>query len=157
MGEDLKFQRRWWKFERGVWAFFGLIVLCDLLGLFGRGLLAKAERSTSDQSVEVHYDRIERANTPAILTVRFGPAAIRDGQVRLFVSTSVVKELGAQRVVPQPEASSIGPGGITYTFAITGLPATVEFALTPPYPGVHAFVLGVPGAEQVRAKVTVLP
>jgi hypothetical protein len=157
VGEDLDFQRRWWKFERVVWIFFGLIVVCDLLGVFGRGYMAKAERKTADQSVDLHYDKIERANTPSIMSVKFGPSAIRNGEVRLFVSTSVVNELGAQRVVPQPAASAVGLGGVTYTFPVAGLPVTVDIALAPSYPGVHAFTLGVPGSEMVTAKVTVLP
>lgn len=42
VGEDLEFQRKWWKFENAVWLFFGVIILCDILGVFGRGWLAKA-------------------------------------------------------------------------------------------------------------------
>lgn len=157
VGEDLEFQRRWWKFERAVWIFFGLIVLCDLLGVFGRGYLAKAERKTADQTVDLHYDRIERANTSTIMSVQFGPSAIQNGQIHLFVSSSVVKDLGARRVVPEPAASAVGSGGVTYTFPATGLPASVDIALSPSYPGIYAFTLGVPGADMLTAKITVLP
>ena len=157
VGEDIGFQRRWWKFERLVWIFFGLVILCDLLGVFGRGYLAKAERKTSDQTVDLHYDRIDRANTPSILSIQFGPSAIQNGQIHLFVSTSVAKDLGTQRVSPQPADSAVGLGGITYTFPATGLPASVDIQLAPSYPGVYALTLGVPGAEMVKAKVTVLP
>jgi hypothetical protein len=157
VGEDLEFQRRWWKFEHAVWIFFGFIIVCDVLGVFGRGYMAKSERRAGDETVDVHYDRIERANTPSILSVQFGASAIREGQVHLFVSTSVVKDLGAQRVVPEPAASAVGSGGITYTFPVTGLPASIDIALAPSYPGVHSFTVGVAGAEMVTAKVAVLP
>lgn len=157
VGEDLEFQRRWWRFERVVWTVFVLILVCDLLGLLGRGYLAKAQSKTSDQSVTMDYERIERTNTPSIITVNFGPGAIHGGEVRLFVSGSVVKELGAQRVVPQPKTSEIGDGGVTYTFEANRLPATVDIALSPSLPGIHHFTLGVPGSEMVQAKVTVLP
>ena len=45
VGEDLEFQRKWWRFERVAWIIFALFVLADVLGLFGRGYLANAERA----------------------------------------------------------------------------------------------------------------
>lgn len=157
VGEDLEFQRRWWRFEHVVWSFFLLILICNMLGLFGRGYLAKAKRSAADQTINLSYERIERANTSSIMSVSFGQQAIRDGQIHLFVSDSIAKQLGAQRVVPQPASSTVGDGGITYAFPATSLPASVDIALSPSKPGVHEFTMGVPGGEMVRAKVTVLP
>ena len=37
VGEDLEFQRKWWRFENAAWVFFTLIIILDLCGLFGRG------------------------------------------------------------------------------------------------------------------------
>ena len=51
VGEDLEFQRKWWKVERGIWIFFLLLIIADLLGAFGRGWLAKAHRAASDNSL----------------------------------------------------------------------------------------------------------
>ena len=157
VGEDLDFQRRWWRFERIIWTFFVLVIICDLLGLLGRGYLAKAQRSTADQSIQVKYEKVERVNAPSIMSISFGPSAIRDGKIKLFVSESVVKELGARRVVPEPASSTVGEGGVTYMFPATTLPATVEFELSPSRPGIPSFTAGVVGAEMVKAKVTVLP
>ncbi len=39
VGEDLPFQRKWWKFENAVWIVFSIVILLDLLGVFGRGYL----------------------------------------------------------------------------------------------------------------------
>ena len=72
VGEDLEFQRRWWRFEKLVWTVFLIVIVCDLAGLFGRGWLAKAEASTPDRALTVSYERIERANTPSTMTLRFG-------------------------------------------------------------------------------------
>src|ERR1700679_3032394 len=41
VGEDLEFQRKWWKFERAVWLVFTLILVLTLAGAFGRGPRAK--------------------------------------------------------------------------------------------------------------------
>ena len=161
VGEDLAFQRKWWRFERLIWLFFLLVLLCDVLGLFGRGWLAKDRRSTPDHAVTLNYERIARASTPSIMTLRFGPEAIHDGNIRLYISDSLVKPLGAQRISPQPSVSAVGNDGITYTFPATQAPATVQIALEPSFPGAHPFRLqllnGATIQDTIEAKIYVVP
>ena len=155
VGEDLEFQRKWWRFERVTWIVFGLIIIADIAGVFGRGPVAKAQRNTD--ALTLHYERIERTSTPSTMSFRFAPSAIRDGHVQLFVSQSVVKQLGAQRISPQPEQSILSDGGITYTFPATSSNALVEFSLEPGLPGIYDMQAGVPGAQLVKARVVVMP
>ena len=167
VGSDLEFQRRWWKFERGVWFFFTLLIVLDVLGLFGRGPLAKARLRASDGSAEVTYERVERHATPSVLTVHFGPSAVEDGAVqggvvkdgkaRLWVSEDVVKELGNQRVSPQPESSTLERGGILYTFPAGPPPLAVQFSLQPTSVGPASVALQVPGRERQSANIFVMP
>jgi hypothetical protein len=157
VGEDLEFQRRWWRFEKGAWILLVLVLIADALGAFGRGWLADSERVTPDGTLRVRYERIERTGTPSEMTIEFGPSAIRDQRVRLFSNKTIVKELGAQRIIPQPTLSEIGPDGITHTFPVTSSPATASIALQPAFPGIHHIELRVPGAEPIRAAVVVLP
>jgi hypothetical protein len=157
VGEDLDFQRRWWRFEKIIWSFFLVLLICDLIGLFGRGYLAKAERTAPDGTLRLTYERIERASTPSIMTLHFGPSAIQNGQIRLFLGESVVRRLGAQRISPEPAQSVLGNGGITYTFPATGVPATVEISLQPSMPGHQDFRMGVVGATPVGGSVFVVP
>ena len=157
VGEDLRFQHRWWTFERIVWTFFLLILIADALGLFGRGWLAKAQRTTPDGALDVRYERIERASTPSIMTIHVTPAAIRNGAVHLFVSNSVIDKLGAQRIAPQPASSVVGNGGVTYTFPATTPPATITLALEPSFPGSQHFTLGIAGAPSITGSVFVVP
>jgi hypothetical protein len=91
------------------------------------------------------------------MSISFGPSAIRNGQIHLFVSEGVVRELGARRVIPEPASSSVGNGGVTYIFPATTPTATVEFELSPARPGIPIFSAGISGAEMVKAKVVVLP
>ncbi len=157
VGEDLEFQRKWWRFENGTWWFFGLILLLDMAGAFGRGPLAKAERRAADGSIDVKYERIERTGTPSFLSIAFGPAAVHDNQVKLFISESVVKELGTQRVVPAPLATQIGDGGLLYTFPASQRSPVVELGLQPSSPGRFHFFMQVPGSAPINAGVTVVP
>jgi hypothetical protein len=160
VGENLDFQRKWWKFERAIWLVFFLVLICDLLGLFGRGWLAKAQAATPDKALTLDYERIERASTPSIMTLHLGSAAIHDGQIHIFISDSVVRPLGAQRISPQPAVSALADGGITYTFPATSTPATVQIALEPSFPGSHKFsiqVLGAASPETIEGTVFVVP
>jgi hypothetical protein len=157
VGEDLDFQRKWWRFENAAWIFFTLIIILDLAGLFGRGPIAKAERRTADGTIDVKYERIERTGSPSIMTIAFGPAAIQNGKVHLYVSNSLVKPLGTQRVIPAPQDSVIGEGGLTYTFPTTKPPASVDLELQPSGPGIYDFTIHVIGAQPVHAKIVVVP
>jgi hypothetical protein len=157
VGSDPVFQRRWIRMERFVWILFGVFIILDLIGLFGRGPLSKAHAVTKDGSMDVTYERIERFSTSSILTVKFGPSAIHDGKVQLWVSDSLVKPLGNQRVVPQPAVSSIHDDGVLYTFPVSGSSGSVEFALEPSAVGVQPLALRIPGSEQLALKVFVVP
>ncbi len=157
VGEDLGFQRRWWRFERVVWSFFGLVLLADLSGLLGKGPLANAERRTADGKLQVKYERVERENTPSIMTILPGAAALHDGKFQFFVSDMVLKQLGAQRVIPQPEASVLGNGGVTYTFAATSMPVTIQIELRPSSIGLHHFTMATTGGDEIKASTFVLP
>jgi hypothetical protein len=157
VGEDLTFQRKWWRFENLAWSIFALIIALDLAGLFGRGPIAKAERQSADGTIDVKYERIERTDSPSILAINFGPSAIQNGKINLYVSESLVKELGTQRVIPAPESTVVGNAGLTYTFAASRVPATVDLALEPAAPGAYEFTIGVVGARPIQAKVFVVP
>jgi hypothetical protein len=157
VGEDLEFQRKWWRFENIVWILFTLIIVADIAGLFGRGPIAKAERRAADGTIDVRYERIERTDSPSIVSIGFGPSAIHDGKIKLFISESLVKGLGTQRVVPAPSDTTIGDGGLTYTFPASKPPATVDLALQPSGPGIYHFTIGVANAQPIQAKVFVVP
>src|ERR1700761_2289644 len=102
VGENLDFQRKWWRFENMVWIFFTLIIVLDIAGLFGRGPIAKAERRAADGTIDVKYERIERTDSPSVLNIRIGPYEIVVGKSKVNISESLVKSLGTQRVIPAP-------------------------------------------------------
>ncbi len=157
VGENLDFQRKWWRFERATWVFFSLLILADIAGLFGRGPLAQAEKRTDNDALTLHYERIERTSTPSVMTFQFGRSALQSGRIQLFVSQSVVKQLGAQRISPQPASSVLGNGGITYTFPATDPKGLVEISLEPSLPGVFHFTTQVGGAEPISGRIVVMP
>ncbi len=164
VGEDLVFQRRWWKFERAVWLFFAFLVLLDVLGIFGRGPLSKAHKQSPDGALRVDYEWVERFSTPSILTVRFGPGAVKTGMVRILVSGEVVQQLGNQRIIPEPLNSATAKNGVIYTFSATDNPSLVEFALQPAVVGRSHFTVSLitdgtvkQPQDSITANVFVMP
>ena len=157
VGENLEFQEKWWKFERAVWILFGLILVADIAGAFGGGPLSQATIDEPGLGMHVKYQRIARTGTPAMMAIQFGPDAVQDGTVKLFVSDAVVKGLGAQRVIPQPQSSALTGDGMTYTFPAGRTPGEVDFELSPGAPGVQTFRLQIPGRPAVSRRVVVMP
>ncbi len=155
VGEDLQFQRSWWKFESMMWWIIAVILLLNFAGVFGRGPLSHAQMS--NDAIDVKYERVQRTGTPAILKVKFKSTAQNDGRAKLHVSQSIVEELGAQRVIPSPIDSAVGDGGLTYTFTAGKIPGSVEFALQPPRPGIYRFTVQAAGASALSARVVVMP
>jgi hypothetical protein len=105
----------------------------------------------------VKYERIERTDSPSIMTIQFGPSAIKEGEIRLYVSDSLVKPLGTQRVIPAPQSTLIGDGGLTYTFPASKPPASVDLALQPSGPGIFDFTVAAANGEPVHGRVVVVP
>jgi hypothetical protein len=158
VGEDLDFQRKWWVFERLVWAFFAAILVLTLMGAFGRGWLAHDRKESPGGALTLKYDRIQRSGAPSDLTIRFSPQVVTNGEIHLFVSDSIVTKLGARRISPEPARSVLGDGGVTYSFPSGSRPANVVFALQPPGMGSFRFRIGLPDSNTwIQSKVIVLP
>lgn len=157
VGSDLGFQQRWERLETIIWIFFVIFLLLSLAGLFGRGPLSKVSRKAPDASMEIDYERFERFSTPSVLTVKINPASIRDGQVQLWVSDSLVKPLGNQRVIPQPARSELSQGGIIYTFPASETSASIEFQTQPSAIGKSELKMRIPGSAEVDLSVYVMP
>lgn len=103
------------------------------------------------------YDRIARASTPSLMTFQFSSQAIHNGHIRLYLSDSVVKPLGAMRIAPEPARSSIGDGGLTYDFPATGGQAMVQVELEPQLPGAYHFTAHSDGEPPIEGSVVVMP
>lgn len=157
VGSDLEFQRRWESLERIVWIFLAIFLVLSLVGVFGRGPWAKQTAKAADGSMEVEYERVERFSTPSVLTVKINPESIQDEQVQLWASESLVKPLGNQRVIPEPDDSEIGNGGVLYTFPAFKSPGSVEFQLQPSKLGTTELKLRIPGHSELDLKIFVMP
>jgi len=118
-GVDIDFQRREWTVQRIGWAAMALLVLAALLGLLGSaGPLATAEKTASDGSLAVSYQRLERHHAPGRFTVDVAPAFVEAGEVRLWLDADYVRVLEIQSIVPEPESVELGADRVIYAFTV---------------------------------------
>src|SRR3954453_19759022 len=154
VGSDHEFQRWWESLERIIWTFLIIFLSPSRAGAFGRGPLANTTANAVDGSMKVKYERVERFGTPSVLTVDINTAVVQNGKVQLWVGDQLVKPLGNQRVVPQPDRSEIGNGGVLYTFPASAQgPASVEFQTQPSSLGKTELKLRIPGHSELSLNI----
>ncbi len=157
VGSDLAFQRRFLKFQRVVWVILCLFLAAAFSGVLGRGPLAHTVAVANDGSFDVKYEWVERYASPSVVTVNFQAVAIQNGEVQLWVSDSLLKPLGNQRVIPQPLRSTVENGGVLYAFPATSVPAAVEFQTQPASMGSTQVTMRIPGLGTTKLHVFVMP
>jgi hypothetical protein len=157
VGSDVEFQHRWESLENVIWIFLVIFLLLSLLGFFGRGPMANVKTNAPDGSMKVQYERFQRFSTPSVMTVQIAPAAIHNGKVELWVSEALVKPLGNQRVIPQPDKSQVGDGGVLYAFPVSQGQASIEFQTQPSKIGKTELKLRVPGYSELDLNIYVFP
>ena len=164
VGTNRNFQKKWWYFERAFWLFLILFVVAGFIGLMGRGPLSRGEAASPDGLVQVQYERFARYKTPSLISVKISPEAIHNNAVRFWVSTTLVSELGTERVVPQPAISVPGKDRIDYIFPAQSSPLELEFQLQPGKPGKYQFAMGlanpgpgIPNGSELRRSIVVFP
>lgn len=131
LAQDLEFHRRELRAERIGWAAMLLVVLLALLGLFGSGPLSRNQIQTADGGLQVRYNRFARYMAPTELRLTFGPEAVQDGQVHVWLSRQYVQHLQIQKIIPEPDSVQLEGQRLTYTFNVlqNGQPGEIVFEL----------------------------
>ena len=159
MDEDLRFQRRQWRWERVAWVVMAGFVAYSLAGGFGGGgLLSDTEAATADGSVRIRYERFARQLTPNTveITVR-QPSDGRPAQIHL--SGDYLRTMAVKSAVPEPDESAAAENG--YRFSFKRLPGAVEtkiqLELEPRKVGSVDGSLAVNSGERLAIKQFVFP
>lgn len=159
VGNDLDFEKWWWRVEISIWSLLVILLLTALSGITGRGPLAHKRASTQDQALQIKYDWVERFKTPSVLSIRLEPATFQGNHAYVWLSRSFVDKLGLQRISPEPALSIPQAQGITYLFAIqqSGQPIILDFALEPAQVGLFRQEVRVAGGQQLFVHTLVFP
>lgn len=116
VGCDLDFERRWWRVQRIVWAIAVPMLIGGLLGLFGHGLFSNATVRSPGSEVEICYQRLARRETPCVLELRLGKAALASGQVHIRLDRALVERMQLKQIVPLPLSAEPLSDGVRLVF-----------------------------------------
>jgi hypothetical protein len=103
IAQDLDFQRKEWRVQRIGWVVMALLILASLLGLTGRGVLARATIGDTGSRLQLTYSRFDRLEAPTTLDLQIAGDAVTGEQVELWVDRDYLQSLQIEQVVPEPE------------------------------------------------------
>jgi hypothetical protein len=111
--EDMRFQDRFWRWERAAWFILILLALVGLSGTLGVGPLSWKKASAGPLTVE--YERFQRVTRLAKFS--FNIADHSASEVRLHLNADFQKNYEISSIQPRPSHSTAGADGIDLTFA----------------------------------------
>jgi len=152
--EDMRFQDRFWRWERAAWLILILLAAVGLSGALGVGPLSWEKASAGPLTVE--YERFQRVTR--LSKFSFDIAEHSASDLRLHLNAAFQKNFEISSIQPQPSHSAAGADGIDLTFA--GEPGRegriVIWAHSRHY-GVSRLTASAGGGEAARFWVMVYP
>lgn len=157
--ENIEMERRHWLYERVAWAVMALIVLAEVLGVFGTGVLSHATAAASRDGLRVEYNRFWRMGAPTRLRVHLPSGSAEAGEIRVWLDRGYLSDVDVQQVTPQPEHVEVRADRLTYGFRAGDAMATAEivFLVAPRRWGKLHARAGLEGGEQVDFAQLVFP
>ena len=154
--QDLEFQRRSWRIQRIGRGVIGLLLLAGLLGLFGRGWLARS--TLAAPGLEVRHPRFLRLQSPEEIVVRLTDRRPDKSTVELWVDESLPEFLEFTEITPAPVSQGVRDGRPTFRFEVGGdAPAVIRLRVNPRGWGSRSGRLGLVGGPSVELKQLVYP
>lgn len=98
--EDMRLQRRVWRFERVGWYTLVVLVVLTLTGLFGNGPLSHRHVSSLDGRVTCEFERFTRSGSTTSMLIRVQGEP--NSQVALLLDGPLFRELNIETLQPQP-------------------------------------------------------
>lgn len=98
--EDMRLQRRVWRFERIGWYVLLGIVVLTLAGLFGNGPLSQRSAGSLDGRITCEYQRFTRSGSTSSMLIR--AQGEPNSQVALLLDGPLFADLNIESLQPQP-------------------------------------------------------
>ena len=156
--EDLAHERTLWKVQHFAWAFFGLVVLAALLGVFGNGLVSRASAGKPGTSLWIEYERFARYHAENTLKIHLGGSA-NNAIPAIWFSRAFFEKIEVTQVYPEPEQVRVGRDRMIYIFTLarTNEPVTISFCYKPAGYGSAPARLGLVGGPELQFSQFVYP
>jgi hypothetical protein len=157
--EDIRIERFFWVVERIGWGAMTVLLAAALLGFLGEGPLSRAAAGDTRGTFRVDYERFCRRGKPTEVTFRMGPAAPRDGNLAITVSSAYIDRFIVDVVTPDPHAVKGGESAITYLFLLEegAAGSTIVFRLEPKSMGRAEADVSVQGSAPLRFSQLIYP
>jgi hypothetical protein len=158
LDQDMSFQRRQWRVQRGAWLVGCLIVLLALTGLSGGGPLANASVSDTTDALSVDYDRIDRRHSPSTISLDIIPAGTQP-TLQLWIGQDFLAGTSIESIQPEPVQSMAGSDRLILEFALDspGEPVSIEVSVRPKQTGLREGSMGIVDGPEVEFRQLVLP
>jgi hypothetical protein len=101
--QDIAFQQKEWRVQRGAWLIAVLVLLLALSGLFGGGPLANASVSDTANVLTVDHQRIDRMHSPSNISLNVVPAGTQP-TLQIWINNSYLNGLEITGIRPEPSA-----------------------------------------------------
>lgn len=149
-GQDLQFQRRFWRAERIAWVAYVLLLVAALLGLTGGGgPLSHANAETPYGTID--YPQVSRWQAADDLSVRFA-----GGASEVTLGEDFVELFAIESIQPQPDSATATADGIQYSFSSSAGGAVI-FNLRARRPAFFRAGAVRLGDAEVRVRPLILP
>lgn len=113
--QDSHYQKWDWRLQRVGWGIWAAVLVAAVLGAFGTSD-HRSLRTSPDQSLNIHYDRLVHLNQPLELNIKVRARASTNREFKLHVSQPFLKDIALDRIQPEPLRSDVGREGITWYF-----------------------------------------
>jgi hypothetical protein len=156
--QDITFQRKEWRVQRGAWLIVVLVLLLALSGLFGGGPLANASVSDTANVLTVDHHRIDRLHSPSNISLKVVPAGTQP-VLRLWISEDYLEGVEITNIHPEP--SAMIPDGdrtiLEFQLADPGQTVNISLSIEHTEIGAPRAEIGVVDGPRVEFRQVVLP
>jgi hypothetical protein len=157
--QDMDLQQKDWKLQHAGRFVMLALVLAALLGVFGRGWLAKAEVGGREEPMRMEYDRIARHRSSSALRFHLSPRASENGKARLWLKREYIEGVNIETISPEPDTVEADKDGLIYEFVVAApaQPTLVVFHIKPDDIGARSGAAGLMGQQRHPFTQFVLP
>lgn len=134
-------------------------LLVSLIGLLGRGPLAKKTISVGPGQLELTYERVLHYNTPSNIEVHLAQNALQNDHVHLRIEGAVTYKAAFQEIIPQPVSADPLPNGIVADIPVSAASANGRIMILqqPSAVGPIESSIGLEGGPSLSFSQFVLP
>lgn len=157
--EDLAFERRSSRWQRGAQVGFVFLVAAALAGVFGSGPVARAVAADPTGELKVEYSRFSRRLAPCEFVFEVGPQLRRGGDLQLWFNHTFADRFQWEGAAPEPAEMELQDGRLLARFRLQpgAEPARIICRLKPGRMGAGRIETGVVDGPQVAFGFFVYP